>query len=652
MKELPVRELEALSLFLIPYSSDSAFLWCPETASGAISDIFVPGERTTVRARKKLFRPGGGIEVFLVQGSGLRDGATCELQIGSEIHTRRARLARWNDPDARAVMKLAAGHLANEGRPSPILARYLAFVSAWQAAGCVLRAFSDGQIVEIDAPCSRAQVSAYGVTAHGLNRLTVHVLLERDGKTILWLAEPDVEYLYLEFDDNLIRVNLDASSRRVPSRKTASVAEDGATLVEALYQTVRSPSGEVHAWAAEQCLPQVVFHHRNAVLTVVKAVRLPSSDLCIFLKIAGSPEIIREITVTPFGSSDAVEAEIVRCDSDDSTSDWQQQIIVKATDIDPSVRAYRIDCLVAGEAQSLWVCETNSRQVDQASLAREFMSVTSVKPEWFESVIAPLATAYEHQPELGLVGVRSFGAAIDARADVYVFADSDIEALHRTVLGLAVTSRDAPARVCIVLANHSVFDQISAAAKRWSQSYQLALEIRCYTARSSEAQVIRSTWPTARPGVYCRAGTVPQHPNWLGQTIHQFASVPATMLVGYMMEGGSVLDTVPGPADLFRDFGQPDATRVPYTFAAAAIAPNRPLATGLPRLFSLEAFLTAQAAQNRAATSMDLCFMPSGTMSHANEFDCRLDRSSLQKTAKSSLASGKRVIKLPSRAKS
>lgn len=651
MKELPVRELEALSLFLIPYSSDSAFLWCPETASGAISDIFVPGERTTVRARKKLFRPGGGIEVFLVQGSGVRDGASCELQIGSEIHTRRARLARWDDPDARAVMKLAAGHLAKEGRPAPILARYLAFISAWQAAGCVLEAFSDGQIIEIDAPCSRAQVSAYGVTAHGLSRLTVHVLMQQAGKTILWLAEPDVEYLYLELDDNLIRINLDASLRRVPSGKRATIAGDDTTLVEALHQVVRVPSGEVHAWAAEQCPSQDTIHHRNAVLTVVKAVRLPSSDLCVFLKAAHSPEIIEGMTLTPFGSSGPIEAEIVRCDSDVATSEWQQQIIVRAADIDPSVGAYRIDCLFAGEKQSVWLCETNSCQVDQANLAREFMPVASIKPEWFESVIVPLAVAYEHHREPGLVGVRSFGAAIEAQADVHVLAGSDIEALHRTVLGLAVTSRDAPAKVCIVLANHSVFDQISAAAERWSQIYQLVIEIRCYTTRSSEAQVIRSTWPIVRPGVYCRAGTVPQHPNWLGRTIHQFASVPATMLVGYMMEGGAPLDTVPGPADLFRDFGQPAAALPSYTFAAVAIAPNRPLATGLPRLFSLEAFLSAQAVQNRAATSMDLCFIPSGTMSHTNEFDCRLDRSSLQKAAKSSLASGKRLIKLPSRAK-
>ncbi len=652
MKELPVRELEALSLFLIPYSSDSAFLWCPETPSGAISDIFVPGEQTTVRARKKLFRPGGGIEVFLVQGSGLRDGAACELQIGSEIHTRRAQLARWDDPDARAVMKLAARHLAKEGRPAPILARYLAFISAWQAAGCVLEAFSDGQIIEIDAPCSRAQVSAYGVTAHGLSRLTVHVLMERAGKTILWLAEPDVEYLYLELDDNLIRINLDASSRRVPSRKKATIAEDDAILVEALYQVVRAPSGEVHAWAADQCLPQEALHHRNAVLTVVKAVRLPSSDLCVFLKVAGSPEIIQGITLTPFGSSGPIEAEIVRCDSDDATSDWQQQIIVKATNINSSVGAYRIDCLVAGEEQSVWICETNSRQVDKASLAREFMSVAAVKPEWFESVIAPLAMAYGHQTEPGLVGVRSFGAAIDAQADVYVFAGSDIEALHRTIIGLAVTSRNAPIKVCIVLANHSVFDRTSASAERWSQIYQLAIEIRCYTARSTEAQVTRSIWPTVRPGFYCRAGTVPPHSNWLGQTVRQFASARATMLVGYMMECGRPIETVPGAADLFRDLGQPAGAEPSYTFAAVAVAPNRPLSTGLPRLFSLEAFLAAQAAQDHSATSIDLCFMPSGTMSHADEFDYRLDRSSLQRNAKSSLASGKRVIKLPSRAKS
>jgi hypothetical protein len=549
-------------------------------------------------------------------------------------------------------MKLAAGHLAHEGRPAPILERYLAFVSAWQAASCVLWDFSDGQIIEVDVSCTRNQMSAYGVTAHGVQRLTVHSLLEGAGKTILWLPEPGVEHLYLDIGDNLVRVNLGAAPQRVPPRGGAKIEADDATLVDALHDVARTPSDDVHAWAAGQCLPQARLYHRDATLTIVKAVRLPSSDLCVFINVAGTPEVIGELALTPFGSSDPVETEIIRCDSDESTSEWQQQIVLRAKGLDPLVGAYRLDCSIGEEAQSLWVSETTSRQADQAGLARAFRSVAAVKADWFENLIQPLAVAYEDQTEPGLVGVRNFGAEIDARGDVHVFVGSDLEALHRTIIGLALTSRQAPIRVRIVFANQSLFDQISARAERWSQIYHLAIEVRCYTLRSTEAQVIRSTWPTACPGIYCRAGAVPLHPDWLGQTLQQFALVPATMLVGYMTECGRPLDSMPGPADLFRAFEQSAAAEPSYTFAAVAVAPNRPLATGLPRLFSLEAFLAAQAAQDNSATSMGLCFVPSGTMSHVDEFDHRLDRSSLQKNAKSSLASGKRVIKLPSRAKS
>ncbi len=647
-----MKELEALSLFLIPFSSDRAFLWCPETPSGTIDDILVPGEATVVRSRKKLFRPGGGIEVFLVEGSGLRDGASCELQVGSETYARRARLARWNDPDTRAVIKLAAGHLANEDRPAPIFERYLSFISTWQAACSVLWEFSDGKIVEVDVPFTRTQVSAYGVTAQGIRRLTARSLSESTGRTIVWLAEPDIEHLYLEIADNLIRVNLSASPRQMQHSGGLKSEAGSTALVDALHHVARTPSNDIDRWAASLCPPQAILSHRDATLTVVRAARLPANDLCVFITIAGTPDVIGGITLTPFGSSDPTEAQIVRCDSDDPTSEWQQQVILRAQGLDPSIGAFRIDCSIGGQAQSLWISETSSRQIDQATLARKFMSATAVRADWFESVIRPLAIAYEYQTEPGLLGIRNFGAEVDAQADVYILAGSDVEAVHRTIIGLALTSRDALIKVSIVLTNRSLFDPIAAEAERWSQVYHLAIEIRCYAQRSTEAQVIRNTWPTARPGIYCRAGVVPLHANWLGQVEHQFASLRATMLIGYMAGCGRPLDTAPGPTDLFQALGQPKAALSPYTFAAAAIAPDRPLATGLPRLFSLEAFLAAQAAQERSASSMALGFVSSGTMSHADEFERRLDRSSLQKIAKSSLASGKRVIKLPSRAKS
>jgi hypothetical protein len=82
---------------------------------------------------------------------------------------------------------------------------------------------------------------------------------------------------------------------------------------------------------------------------------------------------------------------------------------------------------------------------------------------------------------------------------------------------------------------------------------------------------------------------------------------------------------------------------------AAAIAPNTVLKPDLPRLFTLEAFVLAQASHDGSLTILteDLCFVSSGTMSHGDEFARKLDLFSLQKRPKSPLAARRRIRALP-----
>jgi hypothetical protein len=491
------------------------------------------------------------------------------------------------------------------------------------------------------------------VTGGGLQRVTLQRLLERDGRTILWLTDTEIQYLYLELSGSLVRVNLgdpDLSPRAADERDHAT---DDPHLIEALHDLVKQGSAEIIAWAAQQCPPRAVIRHEDAIIDVIRAVRLPSDEVALFVGIKGEPDTLDAMHLAPFGEPEIADLAIARCETDDPSGEWQQQIIVRATVPEQAAGCCRLTFTDGEQTQSVWIRETSSRGTDQFSLARDFMPVAAVRAEIFLDVLQPLATALVRESAPGLVSVHDFGAEGEAQANLYVFAGADLEALHRTILGLSLTSRDVAMRVHVCVFDRTLLDQVVSAAQHWSEIYKLTLQVRCYSARSSEAQVVRDAWPTTRPSIYCRAGAVPHRTDWLTSTLQRLEAEQASFLLGApgdptlaYQDPSFWLNLLPNPSG--------DAMRSPVSaLGAAAIAPNIALQPGLPRLFTLEAFVLAQASERGPITTLteDLCFVSSGTMSQGDEFSRKLDLFSLQKHAKSPLAAGRRVRTLPGKNK-
>jgi hypothetical protein len=446
-------------------------------------------------------------------------------------------------------------------------------------------------------------------------------------------------------------VNLGLPDLGPPQAATTIRATDDPHLVEALHGLVAQGSPEIAAWAARHSPPRVAVHQMGALIDVIRAVRLPSDDVAVFIGIKGEPDTLDAVHLAPFAGPEITDLTIAQCDTDDPTGEWQQQIIVRAPAPEQVGGCYRLTCSHGDLTQSVWIRETSSRDADQFTLTRDFLPVMAVKADVFPDILHPVATAFVRETAPGLVSVDDFGADVEAHADLYVFAGADLEALHRTIIGVSLTAREAHVHVCVF--DRMLLDQVATAAQRWSAIYKLRLQVRCYSARSSEAQVVRRTWPVTRPGVYCRAGAVPHRSDWLTRTLQRLEAGQASLLLGAPADPTPPRQDEPSLVDLLRDPSQAALMSPMSVFAAAAIAPNTVLQSGLPRLFTLEAFVLAQASQRETTSDLtdDLCFVSSGTMSHGDDFAQKLDLSSLQKLAKSPLAAGRRVRTLPGKNK-
>jgi len=307
--ELPVsQEPEALPLFVIPWSGSAAFIWCSQLENATIAGVQAAGVGLSVVERKKLIRPGQNLEVLLVDGMNLRDGSECDLHVSSKegqgiVVRAVTRLARWDNAETRRALGLVASRFTQASGPAPVLERYLAFISAWQAPGHLVTAFPEGYILELHADHDASPVSAYAVTANGLRRVAGEVLRQGDGKLLLWLDGEAASPLYLELSDTLVRLQLDEKSSR-PTRATTDIGANGAALVEALHATVENPSPELRAWAASLCRQHAVVSSDAAGIDVMRAVRLPSRDIAVFLQIADAIVGAKDLRLEAFGAKE------------------------------------------------------------------------------------------------------------------------------------------------------------------------------------------------------------------------------------------------------------------------------------------------------------------------------------------------------------
>ncbi|MPR08700.1 hypothetical protein [Microvirga tunisiensis] len=651
--ELPAFGPEAPTLFVIPHSPSTAFVWCSRLDGAAISELRIGGIAAAVLERKKLVRPGHSLEVLFIEGVNLRDGTECELHVTSKARgfvslQGVSRLARWDDPDTSRVLRLIASRFAGKSGLPLILERYLAFISAWQAPSRVLAIFPEGCIVEIDAVCSGDDIRAYSVAGHGLHPVAMRPLLQRGDRTVLWLTDLTVRHLYLEVSGALIRVNLEDARHAPPTTPGAEGRRLEHGLVEALHGIVAHPSRELGTWAAGVCRPNATIPYEDAVVEILRAVRLPSQELAVFISVAGAPYDPEQFQLEAFAAGRALNVDVIARDRDREGGEYQQQIILTASGLSPEARCHKLSWVYAGRESVVWLRETACGDPRNASLARDFRPVGSVSREIFPTVLHPLATAQPNEAAPRLAQVVEFGPpTASARADVFIFAGPDLEALHRTILGLSLTSRESPIAIHICVFDRGVMDRLVVAAEEWSKIYRVPLTIVGYSERTSEAQVVRKAFRGAVPRIFCRAGVVPRRGDWLSLVLTALGNERTTFLfaaeAGMEPQNAKAATVLPLGGLLSGD-GRDLSDRL----AAVVVAPDtKPDFAGMPGFYTLEAALLAQAlraGEGEAilplASAVD--FVHSGPQQRPDELYAELDALSLQILCKSFFAARRR----------
>jgi hypothetical protein len=653
--ELPAQAPEAPILFVIPHSAGSAFVWCSHLDGAAIGAIHLAGKPLSILERKKLVRPGHTLEVLLIEGVNLRDGVECELHVTSSendaVATRAvARLARWEDADTPRALRLIATRFTSASSVPAALERYLAYISAWQAPSRVLHTFPDGAIVAVEAAMADDKISAFAATTHGLRSAAIQPLLCSGGTLVVWLSDLSIRQLYLELSGALIRVNLDGAHQPSAAALPLHGIPIEQELVTALHSIVVGPSDELKTWAAAQCRTAATTRCEETTVEVRRAVRLPSDDVAVLIDVVGAAHGLDDLQLRAFADDGALDIEVVTREGGEG-----QQIIVRVGAQGPEVSCYHLSWLWAGRSHAVWIRETSSSDPSNVRLARDFMAVALVAPEIFPAVLHPLATAPDRYTAPGLVRVAEFGSATaNACADVFVFAGDDLEALHRTILGLSLTSRETALQVQVCVFDPGVIDRLLAAAQAWSRTYHLPLKVACYSARTSEAQVVRQAFRSDRPRIFCRAGTVPRCSEWISQVLQSNKQERGALLFANPTNLNIPLHRGVSAVSISTLLPSDSLSWADRLMAAVVLPHSDPDRAPMPGVYTLEGFLLAYEMQgsDRKGTlrlAPDAPFVQSGTSERPDDFYAKLDAYSLQQARAASLAPKRRTRPYPSR---
>jgi hypothetical protein len=630
-KELPAsRAPEASAVSVIPYAKNAAFVWCTIPAGTAIAGLGVGGHAASIVERRKLLRSGSNIEVLLVEAEGLRDGIECELILADrsdrhELVRLPAQLARWSDADTPSVLKLIATRFAVEGGYPHVLERYLSFASTWQAPARVLEVLPEGALVELEEVDLSRGAQAYAVTDQGLKTITLQPVGQGAGQCVVWLPEPSLQHLYLDRQDALVRVAL--ADGKPSARFGERLPRDRSLpLVDALHEAVTGPSPELGAWIAAQCPFHAAIRTDAASLDVAGVIGLSADTAGIFMTLTDGEHGTTPLTVEAFGTRDPLPLNIAVRESDLDGGTSQRQII--ATTPRSGSACYRLTWMSEGKRHTIWLRETALEAPRNVALARQFMPVSWVRPDVFSRVLYPLATAQGNEAAPGLVQVSDFGVPSNAvQADVYVFVGADLEAAHRTVLALALTTHGVAVQVHLCLFDPTRFDELATAAEEWSKAYALPVRLTSYSARTTEAQVARAAFNGERPRILCRAGWVPRASSWVPRILQQLAAAEFLVLAGVGEQNLQIQDL----SQLMPLAGQ-DQERL--IIGGAIAAHQEPSLAGLPCLYTLEGFLLAQASRNLHVEpylplAAERNFAYIGSQDSSDNFHIRLDCHSL-----------------------
>ncbi len=620
---------EATLLFVMPHSADTAYVWCPAAKLPSIAAIAANGQPCEVLARRKLIQPGNTLEILLVRSRELQDGALCELHFDKNERSPLAtvaRLARWDSPHTRRVLRIVADRFNVDQDPPRTLERYLAFISLWQIPGRVQALLPEGVVFEAEI-ASEGSLNAYVMTMQGVRRITLTPLSAGPGRRLFWLPGYHPQQFYLEADAELTRVVLDNTGN--PYRPAS---ENDLGLVESLHG-LNVCSEAATAWVRKLCPRQAELRIDDTAYRILGSGDLPSGRTVIFIEVSGRAYAHVEFRLHSFGVEESAQINVTARETDGSPNDRPcTQILVEAPDM-RQTGAYRLSWVHDGEPQYLWVRGSEIAERPMQALVRDFAPLAFLDTDLFGNVFHPIATASSRSAEAALVHREEFGGrSRDACAELLILADGDVEAVHRTLIALSLSSRETAFDVHICFFDRSLIALLTSKAKQWSALYGLRLTVNCFNAWVPESFLVRFNFGAPLPRVICRAGFIPCRVDWLECTLKDLELSCGILLGSASSRTDSRAREISRTA-LRKLIGEVESG-TNYGITSAALLPHLGSIDPEVQFHGFESYVLALALSlsegEKVRSSQGLRMSDSAGRPETETFEARLDRYSLQ----------------------
>ncbi|MET0429709.1 MAG: hypothetical protein ABW026_14590, partial [Microvirga sp.] len=577
----------------------TAFVWCTAPAKAILSGISAQGEPVEILDRKKLHQPGGSLEILLVRSSTLQDGITCEigftLNSGDTVTTRnRAHLARWQEPDTARVLKVIASRFTTPSTAPGVIERFLAYVSAWQTRATVFGSFPEGLALGLPVSGVDGDATCYVATHDGLRRLPARLFCTAEA-SVAWIEASCPAIFYLVVGADLVRVDArhsDHGAREAYGARGASTIprQSVQPLMAHVAATVTGPSATLRAWMKSQCAAFGTVQTDHVRIDYKGLVRIDDDHAALFLEATGSSHDSLSLTVTPLDRIEPVAVTpIVQEDYDADQGSWRRRVILVLSEAGEAQGLYRIDARSGDTVSSLWLHDIEPTSAKALALAESYAPLALLHDDVLRSVLHPILAAARPTADAVLAERMDVGVPAPSETAVIVFADGDREALHRTLIGLSLTSGEA-FHVIVCVPSGQAMRALGSCIRDWSARYRLALSLRYYSHRLSEAEIAQSAFTMYPRRILLRAGIVPAHPAWLTQALERLAGSDAG--VGLGLSETDVPDCLHTAARAWlEESGSPAGRNLKRHISAVAIA-DRPDGRSVlaGRLFSIEAY--------------------------------------------------------------
>ncbi|WP_157961281.1 hypothetical protein [Microvirga flavescens] len=625
----------------------------------SVASLSVDGRSFDVLERKKLFQPGNTIEVLLVEGRGLRDGAVCDVAFHAPadetgLANVPVRLAEWDHPNTRRVLKFIAGRFIREDDPPRVLERYLSFISAWQAPSRIIANFPEGLIVEVDTPDGDDVRDGYVVSMQGLLNASPVFLCSHSGRCRFWLPEMHPAHIYLDIGGNLVRTVLSAPQEVPATGARLQSSADDPLFLDALDRLGMGASPSFAELAGGLCRKTAELVSGDDVHRVRGCVRLPNDGIAFFVDLPGPVLSDPQFEIRAFGNEGHADIAVTACETE-SLGDGatRTQFIIEATDLILN-GCYHLSWNHSGERYSAWVRETEATERSAENLAREFYPVTFVDQGLFTRVLHPIAAAPVVPAIASLVHKAEFGESIEPQVEILVFAQRDIEALHRTMIGLSLTLGNVTCEITICCFDRSLVAPLTEHARSWATLFGISLRLACFGSGVSEALAAQYSFGRQLPRVLCRAGTVPRQSGWLSSALVRARKGRTGLLLGWSAsQDVNEAETV---EQLFEKFHPLQMEGIDHFALGAALVTTRldaAIAEAI-KVFTLEAYILALAlradGQGEVVFSTEMGFGNCGSEDQHDRFEEIVDLYGLQKLYESVSSSKHKLIRMRRRA--